>query len=67
MTDGRTTAGRQTKSDHKSSPCHFVTGELKIALNLNFMSFSSLFNYGIKLINIKCLLGQTDGQMRISS
>jgi hypothetical protein len=26
---GRTPAGRQTKSDHKSSPCHFVTGELK--------------------------------------
>jgi hypothetical protein len=21
--------GRRTKSDHKSSPCHFVTGELK--------------------------------------
>jgi hypothetical protein len=28
-TDGRTTDGRRTKSDHKSSPCHFVTGELK--------------------------------------
>jgi hypothetical protein len=27
---GRTTDGRRTKSDHKSSPCHFVTGELKI-------------------------------------
>jgi hypothetical protein len=26
---GRTTDGRRTKSDHKSSPCHFVTGELK--------------------------------------
>jgi hypothetical protein len=24
------TEGRRTKSDHKSSPCHFVTGELKI-------------------------------------
>jgi hypothetical protein len=24
------TDGRRTKSDHKSSPCHFVTGELKI-------------------------------------
>jgi hypothetical protein len=23
------TDGRWTKSDHKSSPCHFVTGELK--------------------------------------
>jgi hypothetical protein len=23
------TDGRRTKSDHKSSPCHFVTGELK--------------------------------------
>jgi hypothetical protein len=22
--------GCRTKSDHKSSPCHFVTGELKI-------------------------------------
>jgi hypothetical protein len=22
--------GRRTKSDHKSSPCHFVTGELKM-------------------------------------
>ena len=21
--------GRRTKTDHKSSPCHFVTGELK--------------------------------------
>ena len=21
--------GRRTKSDHKSSPCHYVTGELK--------------------------------------
>jgi hypothetical protein len=29
MMDGRTPDGRQTKSDHKSSPCHFVTGELK--------------------------------------
>jgi hypothetical protein len=27
---GRTTDGRRTKSDNKSSPCHFVTGELKI-------------------------------------
>jgi hypothetical protein len=27
--DGRTPARRRTKSDHKSSPCHFVTGELK--------------------------------------
>jgi hypothetical protein len=26
---GRMTDGRRTKSDHKSSPCHFVTGELK--------------------------------------
>jgi hypothetical protein len=26
---GRTMAGRRTKSDHKSSTCHFVTGELK--------------------------------------
>jgi hypothetical protein len=26
---GRTTDGRRTKSDHKSSPCHFVAGELK--------------------------------------
>jgi hypothetical protein len=29
-TAGRQTDGRRTKSDHKSSPCHFVTGELKI-------------------------------------
>jgi hypothetical protein len=27
-TAGRTD-GRRTKSDHKNSPCHFVTGELK--------------------------------------
>ena len=27
-TDGRTDAGR-TKCDHKSSPCHYVTGKLK--------------------------------------
>jgi hypothetical protein len=26
---GRTPDGRRMKSDHKSSPCHFVTGELK--------------------------------------
>jgi hypothetical protein len=26
----RRTAGRWTKSDHKSSTCHFVTGELKM-------------------------------------
>jgi hypothetical protein len=26
---GRWTDKRQTKSDHKSSPCDFVTGELK--------------------------------------
>jgi hypothetical protein len=29
-TPERQTNGRRTKSDHKSSPCHFVTGELKI-------------------------------------
>jgi hypothetical protein len=28
-TDGQRTDGRRTKRDHKSSPCHFVTGELK--------------------------------------
>ena len=22
--------GRRTKTDHKSSPCHYVTGELKM-------------------------------------
>jgi hypothetical protein len=33
MTDGRRRDGRRTKSDHKSSPCHFVTGELKIKAN----------------------------------
>jgi hypothetical protein len=27
------TAGRRTKSDHKSSLCHFVTGELKRKAN----------------------------------
>jgi hypothetical protein len=26
------TDGRQMKSDHISSPCHFVTGELKMKL-----------------------------------
>jgi hypothetical protein len=30
---GRRTDGRRTKSDHKSSPCHIVTGELKISKN----------------------------------
>jgi hypothetical protein len=29
-TAGRQTDGRWTKSDHKSSTCHFVTGELKM-------------------------------------
>ena len=29
-THGRTDDGRRTKGDHKSSPCHYVTGELKI-------------------------------------
>ena len=29
LTDGR----RQTKTDPKSSPCHYVTGELKTMLN----------------------------------
>jgi hypothetical protein len=36
--------GRRMKSDHKSSPCHFVTGELKIhyktVLTLPIISFS---------------------------
>jgi hypothetical protein len=36
----------------------------KIALNLNLMRFCSLFNYGMKLINIKYLLGLTDGQFK---
>jgi hypothetical protein len=27
---GPTTDGHRTKCDHKGSPCHFVTGELKI-------------------------------------
>jgi hypothetical protein len=29
FTDGWRTDGRRMKSDHKSSPRHFVTGELK--------------------------------------
>ena len=29
LTKGQTTDGQRTKTDHKSSPCHFVTGELK--------------------------------------
>ena len=28
-TDGHTHDGRRTKCDHKSSYCHYVTGELK--------------------------------------
>ena len=27
--DGLTKDGRRTKTDHKSSPCHYVIGELK--------------------------------------
>jgi hypothetical protein len=30
--------GRRTKSDHKSSPCHFVTGELKIKSKKTFFN-----------------------------
>jgi hypothetical protein len=30
---GRRTDDGRTQSDHKSSPCHFVTGELKILSN----------------------------------
>ena len=26
------TEGRRTKTDHKGSPCHYVTGELQKAL-----------------------------------
>ena len=36
--DGRTPEGRRTKSDHKSSPCHFVTGELKTGREVMYIS-----------------------------
>jgi hypothetical protein len=41
---GRTTDGRLTKSDHKSSPCHFVTGELKLPLTINVENLSKSVN-----------------------
>ena len=28
------TDGQQTKCDHKSTPCHYVTGDLKTAICL---------------------------------
>jgi hypothetical protein len=40
---GRTTDGRRTKSDHKSSPCHFVTGELKIRIAEYWFLYTTLF------------------------
>jgi hypothetical protein len=34
----------------------------KIAHSMYFMSFCSLFNYGMKLITLICKLGQTSGR-----
>jgi hypothetical protein len=45
------------KSNPYMSP---FQGDTKIAHNMNFMSFCFLFNYRMKLINIKCLLGRTE-------
>ena len=50
-TNGLTHGGQQTKCDHESSPCHYVTGVLKICsaedtescLRMCFMAQSILF------------------------
>jgi hypothetical protein len=49
MDDGRTTDGRRTKSDHKSSPCHFVTGELIIRQAQGQNVKPALFNSNLNL------------------
>jgi hypothetical protein len=35
----RRTDGQRTKSDHKSSPCHKVTGELKTIVEFCFENY----------------------------
>jgi hypothetical protein len=45
---GRRTDGRRTKSDHKSSPCHFVTGELKT----KEWSYGSLTLWQIRVVQV---------------
>jgi hypothetical protein len=59
-TDGRTD-GRRTKSDHKSSPCHFVTGELKIRKITNVIfqaEITSSADFRITLFDFRTLLLQ---------
>ena len=47
--------GRQTKNDHKSSPCHYVTGELKRAsgpwpnMRVRYVLFFLLFFFAIEV------------------
>ena len=44
--DARTQDGRWTKCDHKSSPCHFVTVELKNEQASMEAPFFPLYVYG---------------------
>jgi hypothetical protein len=45
------TDGRRTKSDHKSSPCHFVTGELKRCLKPPLQQFLDFYMYNVCKVN----------------
>ena len=50
----RTMNGRRTKTDHKSSPCHYVTRELKTSIQVKLSSIFQLilvrFAWGLKQI-----------------
>ena len=54
---GRTHDGRLTKCDHKSSPCHCVTGELKIIDHFELCCLSEFLaaNNETRLYNVSLL------------
>ena len=44
-THARTHNGQRTKCDHKSSPCHYVTGELK-------KNIEDIYSFAVNTIDI---------------
>ena len=43
--------GRRTKTNHKSSACHYVTGELKHGCYAHFQLESDLYKYAVGVYN----------------
>ena len=55
-TDGRTdarTVGRRTKGYHKSSPWHFVPGELKMLINDHYRIHSIFHENSFNFVNVR--------------